>query len=159
MAHINGRGVLMALRLTSGGGNSGGNTEGGGGNVQEIFTASEMDSILENATASDVGRFYMYVGETTDKYENGALYRVAKTDTISFTVSYLASVDGTGTAYNSQTYTADKNISWGAFADIHEDFTRESGDTILWRNGEAIKLVGEEVKQGDTIGSNTYTAY
>ncbi len=41
-----------------------------------ITTAEAMDSVLANATNNDVGTFYLYKGETTDKYENGALYGI-----------------------------------------------------------------------------------
>ena len=44
-----------------------------------VQTEAEMDSILTNATNADVGDFYMYVGVTTSKYENGVVYRVAAT--------------------------------------------------------------------------------
>lgn len=42
--------------------------------IPEIFTAEEMDQILANATIIDVGKAYIYSGETTDKYENHAVY-------------------------------------------------------------------------------------
>lgn len=44
----------------------------------EVSTAEEMDAILANATADDVGTFYIYTGETTDTYENGAIYGVTE---------------------------------------------------------------------------------
>ena len=146
MAYINGRGTLIALRLS----------DGGGGNLKEISTASEMDSILANATASEVGKFYMYVGETTDKYENGALYRVAKTETISFGVEYIDASDNTKLT---EFYTADKGISWLDFSTNDGDFSEDSS-TILWRNGETIKLNGKEVALSEQIMNGvTYVAY
>lgn len=50
--------------------------EGGGGNgsLSKISTADAMDSILANATSADVGKAYHYVGETTEAYENNAIY-------------------------------------------------------------------------------------
>lgn len=44
----------------------------------EVSTAKEMDAILANATADDVGTLYLYTGETTDTYENGAIYGVTE---------------------------------------------------------------------------------
>lgn len=41
-----------------------------------ITTAAEMDAILAGATGASVGTMYMYIGTTTDKYENGAIYRI-----------------------------------------------------------------------------------
>ena len=41
----------------------------------EVSTADEMTALLETA---EVGAIYKYTGETTDTYENGALYVVAK---------------------------------------------------------------------------------
>ena len=42
----------------------------------EVSTSEEMDEILANATEKDVGTYYLYTGETTDTYENNALYIV-----------------------------------------------------------------------------------
>lgn len=44
--------------------------------IYAVKTADEMDEILTNATENDVGDFYMYIGETTDKYENGIVYKI-----------------------------------------------------------------------------------
>lgn len=41
-----------------------------------VKTEAEMDAILANANEDTVGTFYMYIGPTTDKYENGAVYEV-----------------------------------------------------------------------------------
>lgn len=41
-----------------------------------VTTAEEMDTILASATDESVGLMYMYIGTTTDKYENGAVYRI-----------------------------------------------------------------------------------
>lgn len=43
-----------------------------------VTTAKAMDEILANATADDVGTFYLYMGATTDKYENSAVYGVTE---------------------------------------------------------------------------------
>ena len=45
----------------------------------EISTADEMTALLETA---EVGSIYKYTGETTDTYENGALYVVEYFDTV-----------------------------------------------------------------------------
>lgn len=49
-------------------------SEGQSGKVLEISTAEEMDKILENATPDDIGRGYLYVGETTENYESYYVY-------------------------------------------------------------------------------------
>lgn len=41
-----------------------------------IATAEEMAAVIANATADDVGNVYMYIGETTDTFENGAIYEI-----------------------------------------------------------------------------------
>lgn len=47
---------------------------GDNGKVQEISTAAELDTILANATANDVGRGFLYLGETTDTYKFECVY-------------------------------------------------------------------------------------
>ena len=39
-----------------------------------VVSATDMDSTLANATASDYGKVYQYTGETTEAYEQGAYY-------------------------------------------------------------------------------------
>lgn len=41
--------------------------------VTEIYSASEMDSVL---TDENVGKYYKYMGETTDTYTHGEIYCV-----------------------------------------------------------------------------------
>lgn len=53
-------------------GGSGGSS--GDGKISEVTTAEEMDAILANATADDVGCGYLYTGETTDAYESYCVY-------------------------------------------------------------------------------------
>ena len=43
-----------------------------------VTTATEMDAILAGATDAIVGYTYIYLGPTTDKYENGSIYRIEK---------------------------------------------------------------------------------
>jgi hypothetical protein len=50
-----------------------------GGLPIEISTADEMTALLSTA---EVGAIYKYTGETTDTYENGALYVVEYFDTV-----------------------------------------------------------------------------
>ena len=50
----------------------------GSGGIQSVSSASEMEEILANATDEDINEFYLYTGETTEEYENGALYRIEK---------------------------------------------------------------------------------
>lgn len=56
------------------GGSGGSSGNGSSGKVLEVATADEMDKILANATANDVGRGYLYMGETTDAYESYCVY-------------------------------------------------------------------------------------
>jgi hypothetical protein len=39
-----------------------------------VETEAEMNKILANATEIDIGTIYKYTGNTTDTYEQGALY-------------------------------------------------------------------------------------
>lgn len=55
-------------------GDGGGSGDGSNGKVSEVATAEEMDAILANATAADVGCGYLYTGETTDTYESYCVY-------------------------------------------------------------------------------------
>lgn len=41
-----------------------------------VTDAATMDAILVNATEADIGKVYLYQGETTANYENGALYGI-----------------------------------------------------------------------------------
>lgn len=52
----------------------GGGSGDGYGKVQEVATAEELDAILENATEKDVGRGFLYLGETTDTYKFECVY-------------------------------------------------------------------------------------
>ena len=47
---------------------------GESGKVKEVYTAEELDTILANATANDVGRGFLYLGETTDTYKFEYVY-------------------------------------------------------------------------------------
>lgn len=49
-----------------------------GNGIKAVVTAAEMDAILANATPENVGSFYMYLGETTDSYRKGAVYRIGE---------------------------------------------------------------------------------
>lgn len=41
--------------------------------ITEIYSASEMDSVL---TDENIGKYYKYMGETTDTYTHGEIYCV-----------------------------------------------------------------------------------
>lgn len=43
-----------------------------------VSTAAEMDAILSGATEASVGTLYLYQGETTENYEYGEIYEIAK---------------------------------------------------------------------------------
>lgn len=51
---------------------------GSGNGVTTISTEAEMDAILANATDADIGKFYMYTGSESGKYENDAVYRIER---------------------------------------------------------------------------------
>lgn len=51
---------------------------GSGNGVTTISTEAEMDAILANATDADVGKFYLYSGVESDKYENDAIYKIER---------------------------------------------------------------------------------
>lgn len=53
------------------GGGSGGTLSG---KVLEVYTAEELDTILANATAADVGRGFLYLGDTTETYKHECVY-------------------------------------------------------------------------------------
>lgn len=68
-----------------------------------VSTEAEMTALLESG---EVGGVYMYVGETTETYENGALYVLEEeaVATITFTI------DGTS-------YQAEDGMTWGEWVD------------------------------------------
>ena len=53
---------------------SGGSSGDESGKPISVYYASQMDTILTNATVSDIGKAYLYSGETTEAYENNAIY-------------------------------------------------------------------------------------
>lgn len=71
---------IAVLRVPTLAGGTADYSKGGGGAATgfpiEVATETEMDSVLVNATAADVGKIYKYTGETTDTYTNGELYIV-----------------------------------------------------------------------------------
>ena len=46
----------------------------------EVSTEAEMNNILSTATESELGKVYKYTGETTDSYENGAIYIIEEAE-------------------------------------------------------------------------------
>lgn len=60
-----------ALKRHSGSGGS-----SGGATITTITTEAEMDAVLANATDADIGKFYLYTGGESDKYENDAVYKI-----------------------------------------------------------------------------------
>lgn len=46
--------------------------------IKAVLTENDMDYIIENATEDDIGSFYMYLGETTDSYKKGSVYRIGE---------------------------------------------------------------------------------
>lgn len=48
--------------------------EGRFGNPIVVTTPEEMESVLASATSADVGKLYLYTGETTETYKNDTVY-------------------------------------------------------------------------------------
>lgn len=94
--------------------------------IIEVATGTEMDALLETAV---IGSIFKYVGETTDKYENGALYMVEEdVNLISFTIA--------GTNYQ-----AEEGMTWGAWCESSyntDGYYATAGETILTKNGELV---------------------
>ena len=61
---------MFLSKITGGGGNA-------DGEVTEITTEAEMDALLDTAKE---GTVFKYTGETTEAFENGALYMVEESD-------------------------------------------------------------------------------
>lgn len=59
---------------------AGGSSDEPNGKPIVVATSADMDAILANATDADVGEFYVYQGETTESYTNGAVYSIQKED-------------------------------------------------------------------------------
>lgn len=101
MAILNGNEILFSPIVNFG--------EGGGaitsdGQPIPVNSAEEMDSIITNATETDIGKIYIFLGASTETYEQDALYII--TDGEGGSVSY-----DIGIIINSTT-------SGGAIADI-----------------------------------------
>jgi hypothetical protein len=54
-----------------------GDKAGASGIAIESATPNQMDAVLANATANDVGKIFQYTGETNEQYEHGAYYQIA----------------------------------------------------------------------------------
>ena len=52
----------------------------GRGEAIPANSIEEMNEVVANATAYDVGKIYQYTGETTDEFENGAFYQIFPAD-------------------------------------------------------------------------------
>ena len=50
------------------------------GKPVELSTEAEMDAALSEASEASVGTVYKYTGETTDRYENGAIYIIEEAE-------------------------------------------------------------------------------
>lgn len=91
------------------------NTEPVYDHIDEVASETEMTALLETA---EVGAIFKYIGEGTDKYENGALYLV-NANLIAFTIdgtAYPAEdgmtwVEWCGSSYNTGGFRADSGGS------------------------------------------------
>jgi hypothetical protein len=109
----------------------------------EVLTESEMNALL---TSGEVGGVYKYMGETTDTYENGALY-VLEEETenlISFTI------DGTS-------YQAEKGMTWAEWCDSSYNtggFSYLGDRRVLASNGWYLMADGSLVYSSYVIVSD-----
>lgn len=96
----------------------------------EVSTAAEMTALLESG---EVGGVYKYVGETTDAYENGALY-VLENAIGTFTHQF------TGDSTASSTFEFEIGMTWREWVDSAYN---TSGDSpIFITNGLACRIGG-----------------
>lgn len=51
------------------------NTDGAGTPIT-VATAAEMDRILESSSAADSGKVFLYLGDSTENYEQNAYYKL-----------------------------------------------------------------------------------
>lgn len=105
----------------------------------EVSTEAEMTALLESG---EVGGVYKYVGETTDAYENGALY-VLENNLITFTVG-------------SNSFEAEDGMTWSEWCDSEYNTDRYSVQGSTVRIGSSayhnyITLNTVRVKPTDTI--------
>lgn len=138
----------------------------------EVSTEAEMTALL---TSGEVGGVYKYVGETTDAYENGALYVLEEEEN-----SFMFELTGVSTYSNK--YNFDSGMTWQDF--IASDYNTTGpyntgpssaqgksfyGDSISAQNtpvffagpsgGTNVYLNGVEVKEFDLVQSGvTYTS-
>ena len=48
--------------------------------VHTVATATQMNTIIANATEKDIGNSYLYCGETTANYKHGVIYIIGEED-------------------------------------------------------------------------------
>lgn len=93
----------------------------------EVSTEAEMTELLESG---EVGGVYKYTGETTDAYENGALY-VLEAELITFTVN------------SSITHQAEEGMTWYEWcqSDYNDDgYTCAGEDAKVYTSGTSVYL-------------------
>ena len=124
----------------------------------EVSTEAEMTALL---TSGEVGGVYKYTGETTDTYENGALY-VLEADKGTFIHKY------TGGSTESTAYEFEVGMTWAEWVESEYDSNRlvliledgtvhwfgGSGGSILYKNSVACKSTYEIIDGG--IYTSTY---
>lgn len=106
----------------------------------EVATADEMNALLSTAAA---GAIYKYTGETTDTYENGALY-VVEAIPITFTIA-------------NKTYQADEGMLWEDWllSDYNTDGFTANGNSVVASNGYKVWWSGHSGSAAETFISDT----
>lgn len=108
-----------------------------------VASAEEMDAVLANADESAVGTVYEYTGETTENYENGALYLLDSTF-IEFTV-------------NDTPYRAVSGMTWAEWVASEYNpgnFFLQDGDDHVWYNLGSAFIYINDVRETETILEN-----
>lgn len=101
----------------------------------EVSTEAEMTALL---TSGEVGGVYKYVGETTDAYENGALYVLEEgASLITFTIL-------TATGEKKGTYEAESGMTWGEFVASGYNDGKFSIDFYVYYGSYQVGIVEAE---------------
>lgn len=126
----------------------------------EVSTEAEMTALL---TSGEIGGVYKYVGETTDAYENGALYVLEEETAIgTFTHQY------TGESTDTTTYEFEVGMTWREWVDSAYNTTSGASsifinNSLAYRGGGSgnypLRLNGVAVYADDLIVADaTYTS-
>lgn len=121
--------------------------------IPEVSTVSEMNAILANATEADVGKAYLYTGDTTETYINGVVYVLVDENGNS----------GGGSDSGNQPirvwivdsyYEITEGMTWREFVDEHADqgFCIENDSTGTYSEDTEIVTCGAPVVYDNSDG-------